>query len=231
MGSACDVVLAKSPSFGNGLGLAVHARLKSRFDYSYIEAAAVQIGEDILEVSAYGAYFVDSVSNAGLPMKLGDQYLITKQEANQHDITYTIHINDHDRILVKAFKDLVSVRFDGADEDEFKDVVGLMGDYKTGIHYSRDRAQVINDSDAFGQEWQVQAGVDPELFLTKSESQGKGCMLPVKGAKDGRRRLGETISVEAATKACEHLGTKGAVSACIYDVIATGDLDTAAGAY
>jgi len=39
--------------------------------------------------------------------------------------------------------------------------------------------------------------------------------------------------VEAATKACsDHFSTKGAVQACVYDVIATGDLEAAmAGAY
>ena len=231
MGSACDVVLAKSQSFGNSLGLAVHTRLKARYEYSFIESAAVQIGDAVVEVSGYGAYVIDGVSNAELPMKLADRYLITKEEKNQHDITFTIHVNDHERILVKAFKDLVSVRFDGAENEDFADVVGLMGDFKTGQRFSRDRTQIMLDDNAFGQEWQVQPGVDPELFLTKPEREGQGCMIP-SIVEEGRRHLGESISVEAATKACKDRGTKGAVSACIYDVIAFGDLEAAAaGAY
>ncbi|CAB9512707.1 Glycoside hydrolase Family 5 [Seminavis robusta] len=47
---ACDLVLLHAPNFkDNNTALDIHIRTKTRYDYSYIETAAVQIGEDILE--------------------------------------------------------------------------------------------------------------------------------------------------------------------------------------
>ena len=40
---ACDLVLADSPLFGDGLGFAAHVRTKARFDYSFIEYAAIKV--------------------------------------------------------------------------------------------------------------------------------------------------------------------------------------------
>ena len=62
-----------------------------------------------------------------------------------------------------------------------------------------------------------------------------GSCMTNQSLKEKRRLLGETISVEDATKAGEAEGfgnTKGALEACVYDVIATGDLEAAkAGAF
>ena len=228
MGADCDLVLAEAKSFGNGLGMTAHVRLRSRFDYSYIESAAVQIGEDVLEVGAFGSYMLNGISNAELPFEMANKYTITKTVKNDHDVTFDIQVNKHDRVLVKAFKDLVSVRFVGAEEAEFKDVVGVMGSFHDGKRLARDGHSIIQDDNEFGQEWQVSAS-DHELFQTKSSVAypAQKCVLPAT-VKDGRRRLGESISVEVATEACsKQFGTKGAVDACVYDVIATGELDSA----
>lgn len=230
----CDLVLAESKKFGNGLGMTAHVRLKSRFDYSYIESAAVKIGDDVLEVGAYGSYMVNGISNADLnAFKMGHRFTVTKDTKNDHDHTFDIQVNNIDHILVKAFKDLVSVRFTGAEEKEFKDVVGVMGDYYHGKRLDRDGQNIIVDYNEFAQEWQVIPGVDPELFQTGPSVvfPAQHCILPTP-VKQGSRRLGESISVEAATQACNHFGSKEAVDACIYDVIATGDLEAAqAGAF
>ena len=47
----CDLVLVHIDDFQNGLPLDIHIRTKIRYeDYSYIESAAIKIGDDILEV-------------------------------------------------------------------------------------------------------------------------------------------------------------------------------------
>ena len=58
----CDLVLLHDDSFAHGLGITIHIRTKERYGYSYIETAAVRIGEDTLEVSSYGFYMVNGVS-------------------------------------------------------------------------------------------------------------------------------------------------------------------------
>jgi len=225
----CDIVLVQSKEFGLGLGMAVHVRAKARFEYTYIQSAAVMIGDDILEVSSYGDYLLNG--DVDLPIKIGaEKYSLTKVAKNENAVAFNIEVSENDHIQVKAFKDLVSVRFVGAEEKQFYDVVGIMGNFQNGTRLSRDGLSVIEDDNAFGQEWMVRPGQDPELFHF-SPTNTHQCLMP-SAAKDARRRLGESISVEAATKACEKLGVRGAVDACVYDVIATGDLSVAqAGAF
>ena len=88
---------------------------------------------------------------------------------------------------------------------------------------------------AFGQEWQVRAD-EPMLFRTSRSpqaSKGEKCVLPGATSKQSlRRRLKESkITPSEAEAACAHL--KGTTkSACVYDVLAVGDLDLAqSGAY
>jgi len=225
----CDIVLVQSKEFGLGLGMAVHVRAKARFEYTYIQSAAVMIGDDILEVSSYGDYLLNG--DVDLPIKIGaEKYSLTKVAKNENAVAFNIEVSENDHIQVKAFKDLVSVRFVGAEEKQFCDVVGIMGNFQNGTRLSRDGLSVVEDDNAFGQDWMVRPGQDPELFHF-SPTNTHQCLMP-SAAKDARRRLGESISVEAATKACEKLGVRGAVDACVYDVIATGDLSVAqAGAF
>jgi len=207
------------------------SRAKARFEYTYIQSAAIMIGDDILEVSSYGDYLLNGVSHVDLPIKIGaEKYSLTKVAKNDHDVTFNIEVSENDHIQVKAFKDLVSVRFIGAEEEQFYDVVGIMGNFQNGTRLSRDGLRVIEDDNEFGQEWMVRPGQDPKLFHFQPTHTHQ-CLMP-SAVKDARRRLGESISVEAAKKACEKLGVSGAVEACIYDVIATGDLSVAqAGAF
>jgi len=201
------------------------------YDYSYIESAALQTGNDVLEVSSFGDYMFNGISNVGLPIKMADRYTITKVAKNDHDISFQIKEDDGAEIAtMKAFKDMVSVKFGAGFRPDKENVHGILGD-KTGARYSHDHSHIIENIDEFGQEWQVRPGTDPELFQTKPAVRYPDkCVLKAPGAaKDARRHLGESISVEDATKACKEAGfsLKGGMEACIYDVIATGDLETA----
>jgi len=131
----------------------------------------------------------------------------------------------HGKVYLKAFKDLVGVKFDGFHSSDFGDSVGMMGSYENGAHVARDGKTVIEDVNEFGQEWQVLPS-GPMLFQTPP-TEGE-CVLPTP-ATDSSRRLGESISEEAAEIAC---AKSTAFEQCIYDVIATGDLEAAtAGAF
>lgn len=234
MGAGCDVVLAQSTSFDRGLGFDAHARLKARYDYSYIEAAAVQIGDDIIEVGAWGTYIVNGIMDATLPVQIGNgNYVVTKAAVNDREFSLNIdRIQNGEAketvVSLKAFKDLVSVRFMQTTKRNFGDVRGIMGDFNQGKHFARDGYTVIEDANEFGQEWRVLPGEDPELFATPTKDPYAKCTIGKSINLRDARRLGEnTISVEAATKACKHYSAPGAVQACIYDVIAMGDLEAA----
>jgi hypothetical protein len=103
-----------------------------------------------------------------------------------------------------------------------------------GDMVARDGKAVMNDANAFGQEWQV-LDTEPSLFHTVRLPQHpkQVCTLPTpKQASQLRRRLSEPSSVDhlAAEKACEHWGE--GKDDCVFDVLTTGDLEMAVvGAY
>jgi len=226
---ACDLVLATSAQWK----MAAHIRTKRRYDsYSYIESAALQLGEDVLEVGAYGSYMLNGVSNADLSdVQLANQYSVTRVAKNDRDISFVIAISEDEHIVLKAYKDLVSIQFQNMNASDLEDVVGMMGSIQTGTKYARDGAIILEDDTDFGMEWQVRPGTDPELFQTKPSVQyPTPCLLPDPVAtKDHRRRLVETtITQEDATVACQkYFSTRAAMEACIYDILATHDLQAA----
>jgi hypothetical protein len=107
-----------------------------------------------------------------------------------------------------------------------------MGDFGKGRKFARDSKTVLDDMNAFGQEWQV-LDTDPTLFQTARFPQypQKCTMSTPKATSMLRRRLTESSVDElAAEKACEHWGE--GKDDCVFDVLTTGDLEMAmVGAY
>eukprot|EP00797_Seminavis_robusta_P030338 Sro631_g178391.2 (129) ;mRNA; f:4869-5255 len=123
---------------------------------------------------------------------------------------------------------MVSVKIHGATKEHWARSVGIMGSFD-GKLLARDGVTVMEDTDAFGQEWQVQP-YEASLFqLTREPQAPHKCILPAdKMAKKNSRRLGEqSISKEEAASACAYLGESARKEACMSDVIAVGDLDIA----
>ena len=86
----CDLVLFSVPSFAGGLGLDVHIRTSGRDQFSFIETAAVRIGEDVLEMGSYGEWFLNGVEEAELPAKMGGKYPVSyhSHHAGDHVIEF-----------------------------------------------------------------------------------------------------------------------------------------------
>ncbi|CAB9519251.1 expressed unknown protein [Seminavis robusta] len=221
----CDLVFLSNPKFAQGTGLEIHIRTKARYQYSYIESAAIQLGEDILEVGAYGGYMLNGISNADLD-KL-DKYTITHQMVSSKQSVFIVELGEGKQIVIQSFKDLVSVKTVGASFEEYGGSMGLLGEFGTGQWLSRN-GTVMSDADAFGNEWQV-LETEPKLFqMERFPQHPVQCTMPSHG-KVGRR-LGESIAEAAAEKACEHWGDLK--DQCVYDVMAAGDLELAeAGAF
>ena len=218
------MVLASSKKFAHGLGLDIHLRTTIRDDWSYISAAALRIGDDILEVQSFGKYYLNGVEGAPMPKDFAGFHISHKQQKRRPDrfIVYT----NYGKIEIRVFKDFVSVNIAKPTEEGFGDVVGMMGTFQTGTWLLRDGDSTTTDANKFGNEWQVQDH-EHQLFIQEgSVKWPQACILP-DPTKASRRRLAESsISLEMAQEACAHWTEDKDL--CIQDVLVTGDLDIAA---
>lgn len=227
----CDLVFVDAPDFNNGMGLTIQLRTTARYDYSFVESAAVRIGEDVLEVSSWGFYQLNGVASAHMPKLMGDaSYLVEYEQVDDKKHVFTIALEESygELITITTFKDWVNVDVENASPGNFGTSVGLMGQYMTGLRYGRDGQTIIEDDNEFGQEWQV-SDSEAMLFVAERSPQaakGEKCVLPHPSAE--QRRLAEvSIDREAAEEACSHRVDDKHKDMCIFDVMASGDLEMA----
>lgn len=224
------MVLLAARDFASGLGLDIHIRTKARYSYSYIEAAAIRIGEDVLEVGSFGQYFVNGVEDAELPFDMGDgKYPLTADHINKKKSVFEIKISEKEFIKVHVHKDMVNVEVSSsqATKANFGTSVGMMGRYPDGALLARDGTTIIDDHDLFGQEWQVDKTENGDLFQSPSPYTNQ--CLPPNLVEQDRRRLGQqTISEDAAAAVCEkYASDETKKQMCVFDVIAMDDLEAA----
>ncbi|CAB9522303.1 unknown protein [Seminavis robusta] len=225
----CDLVLIHAPD----LDMRVHVRTKARNDYSYIETAALSIGDDVLEVSSWGDFALNDVDHA-LLIHHGDKKGVStlsgypiyhRQPFAKHHI-FDVVLDPNENITISTFKDLVSVRISGGAAKHFGSSQGMMGSFD-GVMLARDGSTVMSNPNAFGQEWQVHDD-EPQLFVRAPHYPGK-CIFPSQRGKKtevGRACLRKTLAKSAAEDACSHLSGEKK-DACVFDVLATGDADIA----
>jgi len=208
----------------------VEIRTKVRYDYSYIEAAAIKIGDDILEVFSYGQYLISGVSNADMPAMIGG-FPVERSEPKKNQVRFTIDLGDSRNIGIKVYKDLVYVDLNvhHGHSEEFKRGVGMLGAWNNGARLARDGVTILSDDNEYGQEWQIR-DTEANLFVTDSAPQWPAkCEMP-NLVERASRRLGEAVvSSEAATAACAHIKDQHSHDMCVFDVIATADLSVAQG--
>jgi hypothetical protein len=228
-----NLILLQSKEFGSGLGLDVHIRTHMRHDMSYISSAVLRIGSDVLEVESQGVYYFTGVAGADLPSEFGGfEFLHTQPTDKQH--VFKVHLGGRERVKIKTYKEFVSVLFEQAQLRHFGESVGLMGDFGMGRMLSRDGKTIIDDTNAFGQEWQV---LDSEPMFSRTvrfPQHPPVCTMPTSVQATSqlrRRRLSDSsINELAAEKACEYWGD--GKNDCVFDVLTTGDIEMAVvGAY
>jgi len=240
----CDLCLAKDQDFADGLGLNIQIRTKVVRFWSYIQSAAIRIGDDILEIQGTTDYLNphpiyrynfepyqgdDSLLDAGLG---GFPVTITKLgEGVRAIVQYTIDLSSKypgQVITIETLKEFVKVDFKNPSFEAFGNTVGILGDFKTGKTFARDQKTVLEDFTKLGVEWQVHPE-DDRLFhdLSSKPQFPEPCLLPEDPRGERRRRrLGDTsITVEQAEAACSKLSDPMDVKDCVYDVLATQDLD------
>ena len=220
-------MLVHAPDFAEGLGLDIHIRTTIRYDYSYIQDAAVKIGDDILEVSSWGVYSINGVDSAELPNFVGP-FTVEHEQVNAKKHVFKLSFGGEENLEVSTFKDWVNIQIVSARDDEWGSSQGLMGQFRTGKMFARDGTTILSDANEFGQEWQV-TPEDPKLFSIDrfpQLSEGQKCMMP-SFDKATQRRLGASISQADAEEACSHHVVEKHLEMCVYDVIASGDLEMA----
>eukprot|EP00526_Cylindrotheca_closterium_P011696 CAMPEP_0113614296 /NCGR_PEP_ID=MMETSP0017_2-20120614/7090_1 /TAXON_ID=2856 /ORGANISM="Cylindrotheca closterium" /LENGTH=491 /DNA_ID=CAMNT_0000523453 /DNA_START=57 /DNA_END=1532 /DNA_ORIENTATION=- /assembly_acc=CAM_ASM_000147 len=238
----CDLVLAKDPDFADGLGMDVHIRTKVVRYWSYIKSAAIRIGNDILEIEGSATEF-DSETHywfnfdyqgeltefAGFPVKIFAQQG-TRVHKNRIEIDLSSKYPGQ-KIVLSTFKEFVKVQFENSSAEAYGNTVGMLGDYKTGKTLARDGVTGLHDFTDYGHEWQVLPS-DGMLFREVSHPQfPEPCIDPEDPRGQRQRRLDEsTVSIEDAEAACASLKDELDRKDCVYDIIATQDMDMA-GAY
>ena len=224
---ACDLVLVHAPNFHKDAMLDIHIRTTTRYDYSYIESAAIQIGNDIFEVDSFGQHFLNGVADAKMPATIFG-FPVTRTQKDLKSIIYEVSITGGEKIILNVFKDWVSVSIKNVNSHHFIGSYGMMGDMETGLMFARDGNTVLTDPSEFGNEWQVRDD-EAMLFQFVREPQYPNiCQLPNPASAKNRRLGGIEVSYDDAKEACARSHFDNAsLEACIHDVIAVGDLDLA----
>lgn len=224
----CDLVLIHNPGFADGLGMDIHIRTKIHNDWSAVESAAIRIGEDVLEVSGEGGYWLNGEPNVQFPALLAGRHVISMREPGPNTRRFSIGIGHNQKVRITQFKDFLAVNIDNPLHEDFDGSLGLLGAFGSGYRVGRNGKTIVEDWNAFGQEWQVLA-TEPKLFhVNDSPQHPQQCQLPSKVKDVSRRRLSGLVYTEAE-EACGHVeGTE--YKDCIFDVLATGDVEMA-GAY
>ncbi|KAL7559155.1 hypothetical protein ACA910_010095 [Epithemia clementina (nom. ined.)] len=222
----CDLVLLHG-LLETGKKLNIHIRTKIYDNhFSYIEYAAVQIGDDVLEVKGINEYWINGKANPGLPAMLGGMYPLTKEAQTLKRRIYLIDLGNGEHLIIKTYKMMVTVAMEGSTVSNFGNSVGLMGDFDTGLKLGRNGTVSFTDPHEFAFEWQVRPGVDPFLFRSEKGPQyPQKCLLPDKERRHGRR-LGQ-LNDETAFKACAAAASARDVDSCMYDVLAANNVDLA----
>lgn len=237
----CDMILTRSKSFASSLGLHVHIRT-TRVDnpnsqYSYISAAAVKIGLDILEVSEDGNIIINGKPHdpttgttfAGL-------FSLTKTHkgSKKRIIAYTLDLGDNRSIEIRVNKksSMLFVDVYGS----FADSEGLLGaapEHAKPLLARDGKTDLTGHWNTYGEDWQVN-DTDPKLFQDKDRHPQfpEICSYKAQGRSLShlrRRRLVDMleVSLEDAEGACAHAKDKTKREFCLDDVMATGDLELA----
>ena len=227
----CDLVVLHSEKFHNNDGLDFHVRTTMHDElYSYIESAALRLGEDILEVHnghilLNGAEYKDEDMPVSFGGKTFDVTAIEQDgKGGVRRRTYRLQVGSNFAIDFKYYKNLMTYHMNG--HEEFNGALGLVGAYPTGDMIGRDGRKIDNFID-FGFEWQVGLE-DPVLFsdLRAPQLPYERCRMPTKAQTSRRLRGVNRALTEQAQLACSHVPSSN-FELCVDDVVMTGDLELA----
>eukprot|EP00977_Amphora_coffeiformis_P014060 scaffold3846_cov108-Amphora_coffeaeformis.AAC.8 len=220
----CDLVLLHQAT-QDDMEIDIHIRTTIRNVYSFVQAAAIRVGSNVLEFQTNSGSSSSTTSSTDTPplVYVNGQTiqhfpwppLSNPEPANT--IVTQIHPLFHNkpgryiyvvplknnattRVIVKVTKHFITVSLDGATTG-LEQAVGMWGEFGTGNLVTRNGTVLAEDGafDAFGMEWQVRPDVDPVLFSTPRAPQyPTACRMPVQDAKTKVRRMLRSDTIASA---------------------------------
>jgi len=202
--------------------------------WSFIETTVIRIGKDTFELA--GGKGNDNFFINGVVQKVKNENGVVGSISG-YDITF-IHVNKKSRkfvinlgtnhnnnkleeIVFTTWNSFVSVSVKNPTKDHFDGSLGLMGSFPAGEMVARDRKTVFNNSNEFGQEWQV-LNSEPQLFAQRG-TVGPNDVCSSPSNIEMRRRLqASVVTLKEAKIACDSVD-KDMKGLCIFDVMATND--------
>lgn len=209
-GGGCDLVFLQNPNFVDGLGLDIHLRTKvgthDRW-WSFVEAAVVRVGEDIIEVEGRedcGRFWVNGkgenctqlkprkVYKMPLKMEQKEGFYAAIQKLNSKQMRFQLSFGEDGAVVaIETFQEFVRVDVLVSDFHSFGDSYGLVGAFPQGEWVGRDTMTIITNENDFVKEWQVQRN-DTLLFHddydTTTRKRKKHCAIESKDFDQGRNR-------------------------------------------
>ena len=242
------MVLLHNPDFNDKMGMDIHIRTKIEAFWSSVESAAIKLGSEIMEIKAdpaskewlwfNGQEVTSALKEGEWNARQLSGFKVRFKETNTNVREANIYLTGsqaNEVLVMKTFKSFVRIDVNWEGSTHYTNSVGLLGDHAhEGKRLGRD-GQFIKSVNKFGQEWQVQPEVDGSLFHSyEGAIVGDKCKMPPTYHKGDNisaavhRRLGASaLDDELAEKACNHLVDPEEKKACVYDVIATQDLNMA----
>lgn len=220
----CDLVLMHQDEI-NGKALDVHTRTTIRDSlYSYIEAVAMQYGDDKIEFQH------DAVYLNGAKVEDDSEFTVGDIEINMIDTKkrkFNVKVDGKKIVVVYSTKRFMGVEMMGS--SLFDGSTGILGDRETGDMVARD-GHIMEKFEDFAFEWQVSPS-DPKIFMDAREPQlpYERCRMPSFSAESRRRKLrGQDRKLyEEAVDACSKNHIADNVQSCVDDVMFTGELELA----
>eukprot|EP00980_Cylindrotheca_fusiformis_P015012 scaffold4127_cov126-Cylindrotheca_fusiformis.AAC.8 len=222
----CDMILVKDEDFADGLGLEVQIRTKLVRFWSFIQNAAIRIGDDTLEMQGSPDPFVNKGNNhywfnsiyqgevttlGGFPVKSkyagkhkDKRWFFSKYGGgNKVSRSFEIDLSSKypgQKIVLGSYREFVRVDFHNPESDAFGNSVGMLGNFTTGKTFARDGITELNDYTKLGHEWQVLPEEDGMLFHNVSRPQfPEKCIDPEARAMKRRRRRRRRLGESSVT--------------------------------
>jgi hypothetical protein len=250
----CDLVLFKSPKFGSNIGFEVHIRTtrveNERVKYSYISGVAVSLDDGVvLEVSSSDGkllvngepcnHTTDNTSSTGngepptkaiLTEKAYELRKLLSGSKGQI-VQYVLKFHGGRSIEIRANTraNMISTSMNGT----WSNTTGMLGSSGNARFMSRDGSfDSAGSWNTHAEEWQVNTS-DRKIFLEDREPQfPHACRYEVSQMKQkalrGRRLMDKStdrITDDMARSACAHVKKDEMKKFCIFDVLATEDVE------
>jgi hypothetical protein len=227
----CDLVMLSNPEYHDNIGMDIHLRTTIHDFFSFIENAAIRIGEKVFEFEAGNkdSFYLngEAVSREDLPLEFDGHYMDVPHTVGTADI-FRIDLPSGGYVQARVHNRILSVDVQAGVDEEFEKSVGMLGDYHTGKMLSRDQTRIIDIEDEFGLEWQVRSD-DAMLFRTVRAPQWpQQCNLPAITERH-LKLYDDEEKVDRAEELCAHKNGDD-FDWCLFDVLAMED-ESVAGAW